>query len=62
MQYTRLTLGRAGPNEGNGLTDEAADAAAARVHIPMQGSIESLNAAMAAGILLFEASRQRRNS
>ena len=49
-------------NEGNGLTDEAADAAAARVHIPMQGSIESLNAAMAAGILLFEASRQRRNS
>lgn len=48
-------------NEGNGLTDEAADAASARVHIPMQGSIESLNAAMAAGILLFEAARQRRN-
>ena len=49
-------------NEGNGLTDEAADAAAARVHIPMQGNIESLNAAMAAGILLFEGARQRRRS
>ena len=47
-------------NEGKGLTDSAAQAAAARVHIPMQGSIESLNAAMAAGILLFEAARQRR--
>ena len=47
-------------NEGNGLTDRAADAAAKRVHIPMKGSIESLNAAMAAGILLFEAARQRR--
>ena len=46
----------------NGLTDEAADAATARVHIPMQGNIESLNAAMAAGILLFEGARQRRRS
>ena len=47
-------------NEGNGLTDPAADAATSRVHIPMKGNIESLNAAMAAGILLFEAARQRR--
>lgn len=49
-------------NEGNGLTDTAAEAADARVHIPMEGSIESLNAAMAAGILMFEASRQRRRA
>jgi TrmH family RNA methyltransferase len=48
-------------NEGNGLTDEAANAASSRVHIPMEGQIESLNAAMAAGILMFEASRQRRH-
>ena len=47
-------------NEGNGLTDAAAEAADARIHIPMKGQIESLNAAMAAGILLFEAARQRR--
>ena len=47
-------------NEGNGLSVEAAEAATGKVHIPMKGQIESLNAAMAAGILLFEASRQRR--
>ena len=47
-------------NEGSGLTEEAAGAADDRVFIPMSGRIESLNAAMAAGILMFEASRQRR--
>ncbi|MFQ5948943.1 MAG: TrmH family RNA methyltransferase [Acidimicrobiia bacterium] len=31
------------------------------VSIPMQGSVDSLNAAMAAGILLFEAARQRQD-
>lgn len=30
-----------------------------RVHIPMPGPAESLNAAVAAGVLLFEAARQR---
>ena len=29
------------------------------IRIPMEGSVESLNAAMAAGILLYEAHRQR---
>lgn len=48
-------------NEGNGLTDSAAAAAGQKILIPMRGEIESLNAAMAAGILLFEAARQRRN-
>lgn len=48
-------------NEGNGLTDSAAAAAGQKILIPMLGEIESLNAAMAAGILLFEAARQRRN-
>lgn len=47
-------------NEGNGLSEEAAKAANGRILIPMLGQIESLNAAMAAGILLFEAARQRR--
>ncbi len=47
-------------NEGNGLTLEAADAAGCKILIPMEGSIESLNAAMSAGILVYEASRQRR--
>lgn len=47
-------------NEGNGLTDAAADAADCLIRIPMCGKLESLNAAMAAGILMYEAARQRR--
>lgn len=40
-------------NEGNGVSDEFIDAADVKVHIPMDGSIESLNAAVAAGILMY---------
>lgn len=47
-------------NEGNGLTDELSNMADRLVKIPMCGQLESLNAAMAAGILMYEASRQRR--
>lgn len=48
-------------NEGNGLTDDLANMADRLVKIPMCGQLESLNAAMAAGILMYEAARQRRN-
>lgn len=47
-------------NEGKGLTEEAAEAADCLIRIPMCGQVESLNAAMAAGILMYEAARQRR--
>ncbi len=47
-------------NEGKGLTDQAAEAADCLIRIPMCGKVESLNAAMAAGILMYEAARQRR--
>lgn len=47
-------------NEGKGLTDSAAETADCLIRIPMCGKVESLNAAMAAGILMYEASRQRR--
>ncbi len=47
-------------NEGNGLTTEIADLADVYIRIPMEGKLESLNAAMAAGILMYEANRQRR--
>ena len=47
-------------NEGNGLSEAAASMADALIRIPMAGKVESLNAAMAAGVLMFEASRQRR--
>ena len=47
-------------NEGNGLRDEVAACADCRIRIPMYGKAESLNAAVAAAVLMFEVSRQRR--
>ena len=47
-------------NEGNGLSEDLTAAADEKIIIPMAGGAESLNAAMAAGILLFETARQRR--
>jgi len=47
-------------NEANGLTDKAADMADKRIKIPMCGKVESLNAAIAAAILMYEVARQRR--
>ena len=46
-------------NEGNGLKDETADAADVYMKIPMEGKVESLNAAVASVILMYEAARQR---
>ncbi len=47
-------------NEGNGLTDMAAQTADTLIKIPMKGSVESLNAAIACTILTYEAVRQRK--
>lgn len=46
-------------NEGAGLPEEILKGADACVHIPMARSIESLNAAGATAVLLYEAFRQR---
>lgn len=46
-------------SEARGASAPAERLATGRVTIPMHGQTESLNAAMAAGILLFEAVRQR---
>jgi TrmH family RNA methyltransferase len=46
-------------NEGSGLSAELRDAATARVMIPMPGGFESLNAAAAAAVCLFECVRRR---
>lgn len=48
-------------NEANGLSDETAELADAYIKIPMLGKVESLNAAVAASILMYETARQRRN-
>jgi len=49
-------------NEGSGVPPEIAARADAAVTIPCPGPVESLNASVAAGILLYEASRQRRRA
>lgn len=46
-------------NEGNGLTKETADLANEYLRIPMEGQLESLNASVAASILMYEVHRQR---
>ncbi len=45
-------------NEGNGMSDEFLAACDMKIKIPMKGSIESLNASVAAGILIYETIRQ----
>ncbi len=48
-------------NEGNGLTDELCETADEYIKIPIPGKAESLNAGIAAGILMYEVIRQRKN-
>lgn len=47
-------------NEAHGLSEGLADRADSRILIPMCGRTESLNAAVAASVIGFEAARQRR--
>ncbi|WP_203292724.1 TrmH family RNA methyltransferase [Luteirhabdus pelagi] len=45
--------------EATGLSDEWLKASTQNIIIPMQGEIDSMNVSVAAGILIFEAKRQR---
>ena len=47
-------------NEGNGLKADTAAMADTYIKIPMEGEVESLNAAVASSILMYEHMRQRR--
>lgn len=47
-------------NEGNGLSDGLTECARRLIRIPMEGEVESLNAAVASTVLMYEAYRQRR--
>ena len=49
-------------NEATGATPTAKELASDKVHIPMPGGFESLNASIAAAVLLFEVVRQRKSS
>ncbi|HEV7797584.1 MAG TPA: RNA methyltransferase [Pyrinomonadaceae bacterium] len=57
MQPSALILGA----ESSGLTREEIEAANGSVRIPMRGPAESLNVAVATGVLLYEAARQRQS-
>jgi TrmH family RNA methyltransferase len=46
-------------SEGAGLPADLIEAADIRVTIPMQPPVESLNVAVAAALVLYEAARQR---
>ena len=47
-------------NESRGLSAELTETATRLIRIPMEGRAESLNAAVAASVIMFEAARQRR--
>ena len=47
-------------NEAAGISKEVLDSVENKVKIPMLGEVESLNAAVAGSILMYEAARQRR--
>ena len=54
-QATALIVG----TEATGLSDEWRVNSTQNIIIPMQGEIDSMNVSVAAGILIFEAKRQR---
>ena len=49
-------------NEGSGVSAKLIDAAQKNIYIPIYGAAESLNVSIAAGVLLYEAARQRKLS
>lgn len=58
QNYTKPTAIIVG-TEDNGLTDEWLENTTQNIKIPMSGVIDSMNVSVAAGILIFEAKRQR---
>ena len=59
IQYkkTAIIIG----NEANGVSKEALEIADKKIKIPMPGKTESLNAAVATGVILYEYVRQKLN-
>jgi len=48
-------------NEARGLSEAAAELSSCNIIIPMEGKVESLNAGVAAALLMYEIYRQKRN-
>ena len=47
-------------NEANGIQDKVLECITGSIRIPMEGKLESLNAAVSAAVVMYEAARQRR--
>ncbi len=58
QDFTKPTAIAVG-TEATGLSEPWRTESAQNIHIPMQGAIDSMNVSVAAGILIFEAKRQR---
>ena len=58
QDYTKPTALVVG-TEATGLSEEWLESSTQNIIIPMQGEIDSMNVSVAAGILIFEAKRQR---
>ena len=58
LDYSQPTLILLG-NEGNGLSPELSALADTKISIPLNGGVESLNVAIAAALILYEAQRQK---
>ncbi|MEM1002587.1 MAG: RNA methyltransferase [Bacteroidota bacterium] len=58
QDYTLPTVIAVG-TESTGLTEPWRSVSTANIHVPMKGVIDSMNVSVAAGILIFEAKRQR---
>lgn len=58
QDFTKATAIVVG-TEAEGLSEEWRVNSTQNIHIPMQGEIDSMNVSVAAGILIFEAKRQR---
>ena len=58
QDFTKTTAIVVG-TEATGLSNEWLENATQNIFIPMQGEIDSMNVSVAAGILIFEAKRQR---
>ena len=61
VDFTQPTIILVG-NEAGGLSEELITVADDRVRIPQVAEVESLNAAIATSLLLYEVQRQRRNT
>lgn len=58
QDFTKATAIAVG-TEATGLSEAWRSQSKQNIHIPMQGAIDSMNVSVAAGILVFEAKRQR---